>query len=449
MTEASPSISVIIPTHNRARSLRRTLDALAIQCYPYEQLEVVVVGDGCTDETATLLQHYDAPFTLNFIEQPSQGAAAARNQGAAKAAGRVLLFLDDDVEAASSLIDNHARVHETQHGAVVMGPYVPALHGRTDFFRMLMRAWWHDKFSAMREPGHRFTYRDVVSGNLSLSAELFARVGGFDTAFRDCGGEDYEFGARLIRSGAAFFYAPDAMAIHHEHETTDFPRFFRRARQEGRSDVMIGLRHSELIPTLPLFKFEPPRTVFDRLVHGLAFDYPRLGDVLASQLNRLVVRLEQAHCRMLWRRLCGGLRHYWYLRGAAEKLKSQKAFAKFIQNGPHHADQGQGEVEIDLRDGIETAERRMDEERPAGIRISYGKQFIGRIPSHAGAERLRSAHLRPILATNLAWPVLRAQAFQSVFMKGSVVDLLVTGAETQAEFAGGTNGGQGPGLRPF
>ena len=442
MIDLTPSVTVVIPTHNRWASLQRTLRALALQSYPSQQTEVVVVADGCQDETTEMVQRYDAPFALTCIEQPGQGAAAARNQGAAKAAGRILIFIDDDVEPSTSLIEAHVRAHEASPGAVVMGPYVPVLHGRTDFFRMLMRAWWHDKFTVLRDPGHRFEYRDLLSGNLSLSAELFARTGGFDTAFRNCGGEDYEFGARLMRAGAPFVFASDATALHYEHETTDFSRFFKRAFQEGRSDVLIGRRHPDLIPTLPLFRFEPPRTVLDRAVHSLAFSHRRLGEALAAFLSRLLIGLEHIRFRMLWRRLCGGLRHYWYLRGAAEELKDQSGFAKFFQSGPHHPDRNDGEVQIDLLEGIQLAERRLDEERPAGIRICYGKQFIGRIPCQAGAERLRGKHLRSVLATQLAWPVLRAYALEAVFSGDMSAGVLLNATHTE-DLSGGIHADQG------
>ena len=49
------AVSVIIPTHNRSASLRRTLDALRRQTYSLEQVEVVVVADGCIDDTVEML----------------------------------------------------------------------------------------------------------------------------------------------------------------------------------------------------------------------------------------------------------------------------------------------------------------------------------------------------------------------------------------------------------
>src|SRR5688572_32712199 len=86
MTESqkAPFVTIIIPTHNRSASLRRTLTALCAQTYPLPQVELLVVADGCTDDTVAMLARYEAPFAFHIIEQGGQGAAAARNRGAAQ-----------------------------------------------------------------------------------------------------------------------------------------------------------------------------------------------------------------------------------------------------------------------------------------------------------------------------------------------------------------------------
>ena len=95
----------------------------------------------------------------------------------------------------------------------------------------------------MSREHRRFTYQDLLSGNLYVDAELFARLDGFDWAFGNCGGEDYELGLRLLKADVSLALADDAVGYHYEHETNNLDRSFRRSRQEGRSDVSIGRRH--------------------------------------------------------------------------------------------------------------------------------------------------------------------------------------------------------------
>lgn len=408
MNTDAPIISVIIPTHNRSASLRRTLDALSAQTYPLQQVEVLVAADGCVDGTMEMLHRYRAPFGMRIIEQQGQGPAAARNQGAAHATGRLLLFLDDDVMAVPSLIEAHVRAHQRCPGQVVIGYLPPVLKSQAGFFRVQLRVWWEAMFDAMRQPGHRCSYRDLLSGNFSLAAELFARTGGFDPALR-CH-EDYELGMRLIKAGASFTFAADALGYH--YEITDLDRSLRRKYQEGQADVLLGSRHPELRRMLPLARFRVPHSSLSRILYILAFEWPGGGDLLAVRLRHLLDLLERARLRGRWRRLLDDLLGYWYWRGVAVELGSRRALAGFIEGGPSPVDAGGDELEIDLRRGLEAAERQLDEARPSGVHIRYGRQSVGRIPPQSGVEGLRGVHLRPILATDLAMPLLKALALE-------------------------------------
>jgi GT2 family glycosyltransferase len=404
----NPKVSVIVPTHNRCASLHRTLKALSLQTYPVPDFEVVVVADGCTDGTAEVLKNYKTPFVLRILQQSGQGAAAARNYGARRALGSLLLFLDDDVEPKPSLIETHVQAHAAQPRHAVMGPCFPVRHRQADFLRIGMRLWWHKKFETMQQAGHRYTFEDLLSGNLSIAADLFGNMGGFDPTLRGAR-EDYEFGVRLIKAGVPFTFASQALAYHHEYETMNLARSFQRTRQEGRGDVHIGRCHPELRPILGLAHFGEVHSLKILIVYALVFNHPKIGDGLASLLFHALTPLERIRFRAVWDRLSGRLRQYWYLRGVAEEIGSRNALIKFLQGGPAHADPGGLEIEIDLSEGVDAAERRLDHERPAGLRIRYRNHIVGRIPPRAGAESLRGAHLRPLLArTELAWLLMRA-----------------------------------------
>jgi glycosyltransferase involved in cell wall biosynthesis len=87
---ADPLISVIIPAHNEETYLPATLDALKRQNYP--AIEVIVVANGCTDETADAA--HGRCDRLIVLSQKSLGVA--RNLGARMAKGELLVFLDAD-----------------------------------------------------------------------------------------------------------------------------------------------------------------------------------------------------------------------------------------------------------------------------------------------------------------------------------------------------------------
>ena len=117
--------------------MQRALHALSRQCYPLDAIEVLVVADGCTDDTAALPK--DWPMATRIIEQARQGAGAARNRGAAASAGRLLLFLDDDIEPWPGLVAAHAEAHAGAEDTVVIGYLPPELQHRRDFFAVMLR----------------------------------------------------------------------------------------------------------------------------------------------------------------------------------------------------------------------------------------------------------------------------------------------------------------------
>jgi glycosyltransferase involved in cell wall biosynthesis len=89
----NPLISVVLPTFNRCRLLGRALDSVLAQTY--RNLELIVVDDGSTDDTALLLSAY-ARDRLRVIRQPNRGVSAARNAGMRQASGQWIALLDSD-----------------------------------------------------------------------------------------------------------------------------------------------------------------------------------------------------------------------------------------------------------------------------------------------------------------------------------------------------------------
>lgn len=403
-----PLVSVIIPTFNRSSILRRTLDALTTQTYPLQQVEVLVIADGCTDNTIKMLCRYGGPFALHMLEQSSKGPAKARNQGAACATGQLLIFLDDDIEAASGFIEAHVRAHERWPGHVIIG-YLPVdLPGRTDFFSVELKTWWESMFHAMRQPGHRYTYRDLLTGNFSIETELFKKTGGFDPAFW-CH-EDYEFGMRLIKAGIPLMFAADALGYH--HEMTDLDRSLQRKYQEGETDVMLGFRHPELRSVLPLAQFRNSFSTLSHLLFTLAFKWPEGDNALIACLRLILGPLEKVKARRHWRLILNYLLVYSYWLGVAKELGSIQALENFLKDSLSNINTDSEGIEIDLRDGLKVAEEKLDQERPGSAQIRYGRYSIGQILLQPGAERLRGTHLRPILANKLAKPLFKALALE-------------------------------------
>src|SRR5262249_13447134 len=117
------SISVIIPTFNRARLLAATLESFAGQTLPRDQYEVVVVDDGSEDTTRQVCSNFASRIQLNYLHTENSGISAAKNTGILASRGEILLFADDDDIADARLLEEHVKAHEdhSQENIAVLG----------------------------------------------------------------------------------------------------------------------------------------------------------------------------------------------------------------------------------------------------------------------------------------------------------------------------------------
>lgn len=88
-------VSIILPTYNRAEYISRALDSVFAQTY--SSWELVIVDDGSTDETQTMLEEY-TDHRIVLLSQMNQGVSAARNAGIARSSGSMIALLDSDDE---------------------------------------------------------------------------------------------------------------------------------------------------------------------------------------------------------------------------------------------------------------------------------------------------------------------------------------------------------------
>jgi glycosyltransferase involved in cell wall biosynthesis len=97
-TRQLPAVSVLMPAYNYGRYVRRAIISVLEQDYPAERLNLIVVDDGSTDDTATVVQELvdQHPQRIQLIRQANAGASAAYNTALAAATGDLIAILDAD-----------------------------------------------------------------------------------------------------------------------------------------------------------------------------------------------------------------------------------------------------------------------------------------------------------------------------------------------------------------
>jgi glucosyl-dolichyl phosphate glucuronosyltransferase len=225
-------ISIIVPTFNRARSLRALLASLAVaETPPGVVIEVLVVNNGSTDGTSLLLAREAAQpngHSLKVIEEKLPGKARAINCAMAYATGNVVLVLDDDVVVDRRCIVGHLNAYGETAFDAVQGRVLPGhdFSGQPADFGTLRQynIPYSDHGDEIRE------IRGLTGTNMSFKREVFEKVGPFDTRLGPGAAgfsEDSEYSIRIRRAGFKIGYTPHAV-VHHELNSARYGRAYNR-----------------------------------------------------------------------------------------------------------------------------------------------------------------------------------------------------------------------------
>ncbi|HET6812345.1 MAG TPA: glycosyltransferase [Acidimicrobiales bacterium] len=260
---------VVIPTRDRWHVLPRALDALDAQTAA--GFHTVVVADG-EDQPLDAV----APRSgVTVTGVPRGGPGPARNEGVDRARrdNRPLaLLLGDDILATPDLVarhlDAHSRRPDPEDAALGLIRWHPEVE-RGRIQRWL--EWSGTQFDYAHMDAGPVGWARFYSSNVSFKTELFARVGGFDAAFRFLY-EDLDLGWRMEQAGMRLWYEPDAIGLHvHRY---DWPGLRRRFETAGRAEYLMSARHDWFEPWfLPrcreAISTRPPNLLWQRVADWL------------------------------------------------------------------------------------------------------------------------------------------------------------------------------------
>lgn len=201
-----PTVSVIIPAYNAARTLPQTLAALGATAPP--PFEIIVVDDGSTDDTARLAEQR-AARALRL--EKNIGAAAAKNRGAASARGAILFFTDADIAPrpdAIALIQNALRDAATDGVVGLLDENIPHANWASQYKNLWMN-FTYARFVNSERIG--LFYTSVAA----IQRAKFLDLGGFDENYRGASiAEDTEFGQRAWGAGANIRLESNLRVVH-------------------------------------------------------------------------------------------------------------------------------------------------------------------------------------------------------------------------------------------
>ena len=313
--EVKGLVSVVIPSYNRAYIVGHAIESVLRQTYP--NVEVVVIDDGSTDDTARVVQAFDE--RVRYIYQPNAGIAVARNSGITAARGEFIAFLDSDdvwlpwkLEAQMAVLRQRPEVGMVwtdmtavdESGDVVEAEYLRTFYKasfkHTQLERIcepagMLRAFFPGApQSAAAHPvytgeiwSHMFMGNVVHTSTVVVRREWALRIGGFDLDMRPAG-EDYDFHFRITRCGpVAFIDAPSILYRVNAQDQVTAPHVVVHIARGNLKTVMRTLQADGAALRLPR------RLIRDRMAESFAW--------LGTELLKTGDRRDAA--RHLWRSL--------------------------------------------------------------------------------------------------------------------------------------------------
>lgn len=202
-----PTVSVIVPAYNAARTIRMAIEALMGQDYPKDLFDVTVVDDGSKDDTGDIVKRYP----VRYVRQENKGPATARNHGAMLAKGGIILFTDADCVPKADWVREMVKPFVDPKIAAVKGAYRT---GQTGMMARFSQLEFEERFEMLRKA----EFIDMVDTySAGFRREIFESFGGFDTSFPEANNEDTELSYRMSNAGHNMVFNPDAIVSHLNH----------------------------------------------------------------------------------------------------------------------------------------------------------------------------------------------------------------------------------------
>jgi glycosyltransferase involved in cell wall biosynthesis len=311
------SISVIIPTYQRAALVQRILRALANQTLAPDEYEVIVSIDGSDDETSGTIAQLKVPYRLIVGSQPHRGRAAACNAGIKLAHGELVVLLDDDMEPVPGFLSAHRDAHPAGSQLGVLGSVPITVDESSPPIVKYIGAKFNRHLEQLAKPGYQFELTHFYSGNFSICRDILLRIHAFDEAFKEYGNEDLDLSVRLRMAGVQLRFCSEARA--RQYYIKDFAALARDNIAKGSTAVLLATKHPQTFQDLKLATYRQGSGLW-RLVRSVLLRISRLWPGTPNGVIVFITWLEKrepAHLHFFYRLALD----YFYWLGAKSAMR--------------------------------------------------------------------------------------------------------------------------------
>ena len=256
--------SVIIPTYNRSKLLKKSLNSIISQDFEPYLYEIIVVDNGSTDNTYDTVKSVAGKHTehkIRFMRESEPGLHSGRHRGAFESEAEILIYVDDDIMATPNWLNAIVEAFEDPSVHVVGGPCLPIYE--IDPPEWLVRFWRNDNgriscgpLSLIQFYGNKREIDPIfIWGlNYSIKKETLFNLGGFhpDSVPKHLlhyrGDGESGLSNKIKEKGFKAIYSPEAMVYHIiPKERLTLTYFEKRFHRQGISDSYTEIRKKKLM----------------------------------------------------------------------------------------------------------------------------------------------------------------------------------------------------------
>ena len=205
---AKPTVSVIIPTHNRAELLKRAINSVLRQTF--EDFELIVVDDASSDNTPEVVEGIKDGRIQYVRLKKNSGGPVARNTGIKRARGRFIALLDDDDEWLPNRLELQIEKFESleKDVGVVYGGFYYVSQDTGEILGKRLPRYRGDVYAYFLKENF------VGSPTLLIRRECFKKAGLFDPKLKSS--QDWDMWLRIAKY-YKFDYVPAVVAKYYVH----------------------------------------------------------------------------------------------------------------------------------------------------------------------------------------------------------------------------------------
>jgi glycosyltransferase involved in cell wall biosynthesis len=216
---SAPLVSIVIPCYNQGRFIRRTLASVLQN--KYRPIEILVIDDGSTDDSAALVRAMQEKFPeVELLQKPNGGVSSARNYGIQKAGADLIAFLDADDLYYPDTLSARMRVFVEEDEPALIGVYCAAAVVDEKGHPLMSLPLFkpnlpNDRLSLTVSPHCPF----IPSGAIVKKSKM-VDCGLFDEAI--CPAEDFDLWQKMLRRGGYFRFVRDCLVgwVQHQHSAS-------------------------------------------------------------------------------------------------------------------------------------------------------------------------------------------------------------------------------------